>query len=108
MKISDDCCVLKLFYLNEAFSLQINVMNTTSTQLVDRLFQVISEYEQSINKSKTYNTSHIQGFKTKDKHFIIDYILSKQNLGIYFLRRKELAVVPLYRESKINSIYNDK
>ena len=60
---------------------------------------------QNKNKLKDYDMSHIQGFKTRDKHFIIDYILSKKNLNLRFLKNKLICVVPLFKESKLNAVY---
>jgi hypothetical protein len=49
---------------------------------------------------------HILGFRTREKHFIIDYILAKPNLSLMFLKKQTLYIIPLYRESKINEIYS--
>ena len=49
----------------------------TSNLLIDRMFQAIQEYEITINGNKFYDLKHILGFRSRDKHFIIDYILAK-------------------------------
>lgn len=63
--------------MNETISLRINIANMTSNLLIDRLYQSILEYETSINGNKIFDTKKIIGFRTRDRYFVIDYILAK-------------------------------
>jgi len=44
---------------------------------------------------------NIVGFKTKDKLFVIDYILLTQNITLEFLKNNTLHLVPIYKEMKM-------
>ena len=92
--------------MNETISLRINIANMTSNLLIDRLYQSILEYENSINGNKIFDTKKIIGFRTRDKYFVIDYILAKHNHSLEFMKKKTIYIVPLFKESKINEIYS--
>ena len=41
------------------------------------------------------------GFKSKDNYYAIDFILSKKDQNLDFLRKCTLVVVPILKESNI-------
>lgn len=47
----------------------------TSDKLISMCFEYIINHEESLNFGKPFDTKNIVGFKTKDKLFVIDYIL---------------------------------
>lgn len=47
-----------------------------------RLYEAIRNYEFQKNNNNNFDFSSILGFRTKDKHFIIDYILINKGLDI--------------------------
>jgi len=42
-----------------------------------RIVQMIYDYETNVNGNKDFDPTCIVGFKTKDKYYVIDYILIK-------------------------------
>ena len=51
------------------------------------------------NKS-SIDIKNLLGFKTKDKYYIIDYILGQPDLDMSFLKKQKLVLLPIFRESK--------
>jgi hypothetical protein len=73
----------------------------TSEKLISLCFEQIINHEESLNSGKQIETKNIVGFKTKDKLFVIDYILLNQNIPLDFLKNNTLHLVPIYKEIKM-------
>jgi len=68
--------------------LKICIQSEKSEWLIKRYFfifriiQALYEQEININNNKDFDATSILGFKSKEKYYVIDYILSKPDQDI--------------------------
>ena len=62
----------------------------------NRLIHTVEAYDKQINDE----FKPVVGFKTKEKFFVIDHILSQKDYPISFLVDKELNLIPISGESQ--------
>ena len=91
-------------YKNETLPVQCDIY--LSHHLVESCYAAIQQFECQYNKN--FDAKHILGFRTKECFHVIDYILKQPQLNVDFLREKSLTLVPIYQDSKILQLYNNK